>query len=177
MTNTKDLIIKFKEVRDEKGLSLDTIMNLIELNDDYVSKSTLSRVFADGSEENSFRYEETLRPIAKALLDIENEEDTDDIDTRAMKSLLKYKIKRIEELEQQVAKLESDLDKQKIKSHEKLDAERDKYNRSIEFLKEQVAYKDKRMDMLLEAVFDKDKQHKEMLDKLLKCAKCPMGDR
>ena len=177
MTNTKDVILKLKEVRAEKNLSYDAIIALLEQNGDFVSKTTLSRVFADGSEENSFRYEETIRPIANALLDVENIEDTDDVDTQAMKSLMKYKIKRIEELEQQVAKLESDLDKQKIKSHEKLDAERDRYNRSIEFLKEQVAYKDKRMDMLLEAVFDKDKQHKEMLEKLLKCSKCPMGDR
>ena len=177
MTNTKDLIIKLKEVRDEKGLSLDTIMNLIELNDDYVSKSTLSRVFADGSEENSFRYEETLRPIAKALLDIENEEDTDDIDTRAMKSLLKYKIKRIEELEQQVSKLKSELDKEKIKHHEKLEEAREQFEKTVSFLKEQVAYKDNRMDLLLNAVQEKDKLHREMLEKLLVCTKCPMGDK
>lgn len=172
MTNTKDIIMKLKEVREEKGLSYGDILDLMEKNGDYLSKSTISRVFADGSEDMSFRYEETIRPIANALLDIENIEDTDDMDVRAMKSLLKYKIERIEELEQKIEHLESSLAKEKVKYHEKLDKERERFNRSIEFLKEQVSLKDKRMDMLLEAVFEKDKQHKDMLSKLLVCSAC-----
>jgi transcriptional regulator with XRE-family HTH domain len=172
MTNTKDIIIKLKEVREEKGLSLNNILDLMEKNGDYLSKSTLSRVFADGSEENSFRYEETIRPIANALLDIETEEETDDLDTKALKTLLKYKIQRIEELEQKVQDLEITIDKQKIKHNEKIEKEREQSRRSIDFLKDQIAYKDKRMDLLLDAVFEKDQQHKEMLDKLLKCSRC-----
>ena len=176
MTNTKDVILKLKEVRNEKNLSFDTILALMEQNGDFVSKSTLSRVFAEGSEENSFRYEETIRPIAKALLDIENFEDSDDIDTKAMKSLLKYKIERIEELEKTVEHLESALDKEKIKHHEKMDEMREQHLRTVEFLKDQISLKDKRMDQLLDAVFTKDEQHKDMLTKLLNCSKCPKGN-
>ena len=172
MTKTKDLIIKLKEVREEKNLSYNDIMELMENNGDYLAKSTLSRVFGEGSEDLSFRYEETIRPIAKALLDIENIEDTDDMDVKAMKSLLKYKIQVIEDLERKIRELETDLDKQKIKANEKLEKERERFNKSIEFLKEQVAYKDKRMDLLLEAVSEKDKLHREMLEKLLRCSKC-----
>ena len=172
MTNTRDIILKLKQVREEKGLSYSDILDMMEEKGDFLSKSTISRVFADGSEEMSFRYEETIRPIANALLDIENEEETDNMDVRAMKSLLKYKIQRIEELEQTVQRLESALDKEKLKYHEKLDAERERFNRSIEFLKEQVDYKDKRMDLLLASVQEKDKLHKEMLEKILRCAKC-----
>ena len=172
MTNTKDIIIKLKEVREEKGYSYNDIMEMMEKNGDYLAKSTLSRVFAEGSEEQSFRYEETIRPIAKALLDIENIEDTDNMDVKAMKSLLKYKIERIEELEKQIEQLQTALDKEKIKHHEKLDEERERFNRSIDFLKEQVAYKDKRMDLLLNSVHEKDALHKEMLEKILKCSKC-----
>lgn len=172
MTNSKDVILKLKEVREEKGLSYNDILDLMEKNGDFLSKSTLSRVFAEGSEEIRFRYEDTIRPIANALLDIETIEDTDNMDTKAMKTLLKYKIQRIEELEQQVEHLENALNKEKIKHHEKLDEERALYNRRVDFLKEQISLKDKRMDQLLEAVFQKDQQHKDMLDKLLKCSKC-----
>ena len=159
MTNTKDLIIKLKEVREEKGLSYGDILDLMEKNGDYLAKSTISRVFADGSEEMSFRYEETIRPIANALLDIERIEDDDDMDIKAMKSLLKYKIQRIEELEKQLEHLQTALDKEKLRSHEKLEKERDRFNRSIDFLKTQIDLKDKRMDMLLEAIF-KDGRYK-----------------
>lgn len=169
MTNTKDIILKLKEVREERGLSFNDILKLMEENGDYLSKSTISRIFAEGSEENSFRYEETIRPIANALLDIENIEDTDNMDVRAMKSLLKYKIERIEELEQQNEQLELSLASEKVKYHEKLDKEREQHQKSIEFLKNQIDLKDKRMDMLLDAVFKKDTQHKELLDVILAC--------
>ena len=169
MTNTRDIIIKLKEVRDEKGLSYTDILNLMEKNGDFLARSTLSRLFSDGSEDLSFKYEETIRPIAKALLDIETIEDDDNMDTQAMKLLLQYKLQRIEELEKQVTALETALDKEKIKYHEKLDKEREQANRRIDFLKEQVSLKDKRMDMLLEAVYEKDKLHQKMLEQILDC--------
>lgn len=173
MTNTRDLIIQLKEVREEKGLSYTDILALMEKNGDYLSKSTISRVFSDGSEDLSFRYEETIRPLAKVLLDIENIEDDDTLDTRAMKSLLKYKIERIEELEKQVEKLENDIVKMKLSNHEKMEAEREVYNRRVDFLKNQIELKDKRMDQLLEAVFAKDKLYNELLEKTLNCHCCP----
>ena len=169
MTNTKDIIIKLKEVRKEKNLSYGDILDLMEKNNDFLSKSTISRVFADGSEDMSFRYEETIRPIANALLDIETIEDDDSIDTRAMKSLLKYKVQRIEELEAEIEHLKASLDKEKVKYHEKLDQERERSRQSIEFLKEQINYKDKRMDFLLDAVKEKDALHNRMLEQILTC--------
>lgn len=153
MIQTKDIILQLKEVREEKGLSYNDILDLMEKNGDFLSKSTISRVFADGSEEMNFRYEETIKPIANALLDIENIEDDDTIDTKAMKALLKFKSQRISEMERQIEQLETALDKEKIRANEKLEQERERFNRSIDFLKEQISLKDKRMDLLLNAVF------------------------
>lgn len=152
MTNTKDIIIKLKEVRQEKGLSFGDILDLMEANGDFLSKSTLSRVFADGSEDGSFKYEETIRPIAKALLDIETIEDTDNMDVQAMKSLLKYKIQVIEDQEKQLEALKSDLNKEKLKYHEKLDKEREKFQKSLDFCRRQIDFKDKRIDHLLATI-------------------------
>lgn len=145
----RELILKLKAVKEEKGLSLNRIAELVEKNGDYISRSSIQRVFAEGSEDVSFRYEETIRPIAKALLDIETIEDDDSLDIQAMKVLLKFKIQRIEELEQQ-------LDKEKIKYHEKLDKEREQFKRSIDFLKRQIELKDKRIDVLMDSVFRKE---------------------
>ena len=170
MTNTKDIIIKLKEVRVEKKLSISDIERLLDENGDHLSRSTISRVLADGSEDDpTFKYETTIRPIANALLDIETIEDDDNMDVRAMKSLLKYKIERIEELESQIEHLQGELYKEKVKYHEKLDKEREQSRRSIEFLKEQITLKDKRMDQLLEAVFQKDQKHDDLLKLILSC--------
>jgi len=169
MTNTKEIILKLKEVRKEKDLSYGDILDLMEKNNDYLSKSTISRVFQDGSEELSFRYEETIRPIAKALLDIETIEETDNLDVQAMKSLLQYKIQRIEELEQQIEQLECSFTKERLKFHEKMEQEREQWSRSIDFLKNQVSLKDKRIDVLLEAVQAKDSKFDQVLDLVLSC--------
>ena len=167
MTNTRDIIVKLKEVREEKGYSYNDILDLMEKNGDFLAKSTLSRVFAEGSEELSFKYEETIRPIANALLDIDTIEEDDTLDTQAMKLMLQFKNNKITELE-------ASLNYEKVKHHEKLEKEREQSRRSIEFLKEQISYKDKRIDFLLEAVFEKDKQLRELFDKVMKC---PYGQR
>lgn len=162
MTNSKDLILKLKEVREEKNLSYNDIMELMEKNGDYLAKSTLSRVFGEGSEDMSFRYEETIRPIAKALLDIENIEENDTMDIQAMKSLLKYKIQRIEDLEKQVDHLSKALDKEKIKSQEKLLETQEEFQRKFDFMSNQISLKDKRIDNLLESTT-------KLLNQILDC--------
>lgn len=169
MTNTKDIIIQLKKVREERDLSYGDILNLIEKNGEYLSKSTLSRVFAEGSEDGTFNYETTIRVIANALLDIDEIEDDDTTDTKAIKTILKYKIERIEELEAALEKKELELAEEKIKHHERLDAEREEHKRRTDFLLNQIDLKDKRMDQLLEAVFQKDAHHKELLDTILAC--------
>lgn len=174
MTNTKDIIIQLKQVREERGLSYSDILALMEKNGDYLAKSTISRVFADGSEELSFRYDETIKPLATALLDLENIEDDDSMDVRAMKTLLQYKSKRIEELERLIADKEAEFDREKVALLEKMDAERTTWGRSIEFLKNQIDLKDKRMDQLLDAVFKKDVLYNELLEKTMNCHCCPV---
>lgn len=169
MVTTHDIILKLKEVRDEKGLSLNEIVSLVEESGSYISRSSVQRVFADGSESLSFRYEDTIRPIANALLDIDTIEEDDELDTQAMKSLLQYKNQKIKELEQQLKQAEAARDKEKLKYHEKLDKEREQFQRSIEFLKEQIAYKDKRMDLLLDSVEKKDKRLDELIEHIMNC--------
>lgn len=162
MTNSRELILKLKEVKERDRLSLSEIETRTEQNGEHVSKTTLSRVFADGSEDTIFKFEGTLKPIANALLDIDTIEDDDDLDTQGLKLMLKIKADKIKELE-------AALDHEKVKYHEKLDKEREQSRRSIDFLKDQINRKDKRIDQLLEAVFEKDKQHRQILEKIMHC--------
>ena len=56
MTDTREVILSLKQVKKEKNLSLDKILALIAGNGEYLSKTTLSRVFAEGSEEQIFKW-------------------------------------------------------------------------------------------------------------------------
>ena len=167
--NTRDVILQLKKVREEKQLSYGDILEMMEKNGDYLAKSTISRVFKEGSEENdSFRYEDTIRPLARVLLDIDNLEESDDIDTKALKSLIQYKSQRIDELEAQLAQIE-------IKHHEKMERERAMWNQRIDFLNKQIERKDSRIDKLLEAVFVKDSKYDKLLQQYLSCPYSHLG--
>lgn len=174
--NTKEIILKLKEVREKRNLSFTDIEKSIEENNEHISRSTISRVFADGSENLNFRYEDSIRPIAKALLDIETIEDSDDLNSQTMKEIMKYKMQRIEELEIQVEHLQAALDKEKVKYHEKMEKERIQYERHIQLLNEQLVIKDKRMDEMSERYNKKDSQYTALVNKLLSCHQCSKGE-
>ena len=162
MSNTSELIIQLKEVRKEKNWSFGKIMKELEKNDVYISKSTLSRVFADGSENETFRFDETIRPIANVLLDVDTIEETDDLDVRALKLLLKYKSQMIDQLERQIQQ-------EKMQTLEEVEKERQRNAEFVEFLKTQLSYKDKRMDEFMQSVKEKDTQLAGLLDHITNC--------
>ena len=149
MIDTRIVILSLKQVKKEKKLSLDSILKMMYESDPStaVSKTTLSRVFAKGSEDQLFRYETTLRPIANVLLDIENIEEDDDKETAAMKSILKLKKDIIIELE---TKIETVREEEKAKYLEKLAEETGRFQKSLEFATNQIVLKDKRIDQLME---------------------------
>lgn len=172
MTDTKEIILKLKETRQERNLSLNDI---VDMTNGMVSKTTVQRVFSDGSEDVSFRYNDTIRPLVKAMLDVDEIEETDDMDTKALKNLLKLKIQRIEELEKQICDLRILLSDEKVKSHEKIEKERLQFERHIKLLDEQIALKDKRMDEMKTRYDKKDEQYTELVNRLLNCHCCSKG--
>ena len=150
MESIKNMIEQLKIVYKERGLSYDKIRAMIvENGDNPPSKSTLSRLFSDDADPGSFSYEWTIRPVTNALLDIEEIEEDDSPDTSAMKAMLKYKMERIEELELALAE-------EKNRYHERLDALRAEHQKRTDFLINQIELKDKRMDLLLDAVIRKE---------------------
>lgn len=162
MIDTREIILKLKKAREEKNLSLNDIVNL---TNNMVSRTTIQRVFADDSENTSFRYEDTIRPLVKALLDMDTIEESDDMDTKALKSLLKLKIQRIEELEKQI-------NEERVKNQNKIEKEREQYERHIKLLEGQIAIKDNRMEEMKTRYDKKDDQYTELVNRFLNCHCC-----
>lgn len=113
-------------IRLKKAKNKNPEMTLQKICDDTgVSKSTVTRVFADDSENQSFRYE-SLKPLALYLLGTDGLDEEIDID----------------ELQLRLSQL-------KDKYEKKLEKERAQSRTSIEFLKTQVIKKDQRIDYLM----------------------------
>ena len=139
-----DIITSLKKVREENGLSYQRIVDLVEENGDYVSISTVRRVFEEGSEAYGFQYENTLKPIAAAVLGLYgSSEDVTPDEADTMKAIIDYKSERIADLQERLKRAE------------------ESYKRRIEFLKSQIALKDERIDR-------RDALIEKMLDRLLR---------
>ena len=126
-----EVISKLKKVKEEEGLSCQRIVDLVEENGDFVSLSTVKRVFEEGSETFGFQYENTLRPIAEALLGIRGPSAAASADEAdALRAIIDYKSEKIADLEAQLARCE------------------DSYQRRLSFVREQISLKDARIDRL-----------------------------
>ena len=147
-----EIITKLKKVREENGLSFQKIVELVEQNGGNVSLSTVKRVFEDGSESYGFQYENTLKPIADAVLGIYTESaaaSPDEAD--ALKAIIDYKSDKITELTAQLERTE------------------ESYRRRLDFLKDQIALKDKRIDR-------RDDMIERLLDRIMEITKHDMPE-
>ena len=146
-----NIITQLKKVREENGLSYAKIQEMVEANGDYVSKSTIQRVFAEGSEEYGYQFENTLKPIATAVLGINSETEVATVsEVDALKAIIAYKSERIAELEEQINHIG------------------ESYRRRLDFLKDQINLKDARIDRrddMLERIL---KEKNDLIERLLK---------
>ena len=144
-TSAQELIKKLKQVKRDGEITYPRIMDRIEANGKYVSLTTLRRVFADGSEMNAdgFNYENTLLPIADALLPIEDTPTLNDApngkEIAGLKAVIRTQAEEIAHL--------YDLNQH--------------LHKRITFLLEQIEKKDRRMD-------EKDETIRRLMNKVLK---------
>lgn len=141
---TRDLILRLKRIKEQERLSNANIMQMIEDNGDQISSTTLTRVFAKDSENQNFRYYETLQPIAKALLRLDQSEEGISDEEQATKD-----VALIKDMEYQLI-----LEKCT------------KYEERIKYLEERVEYLKKQVEIHQKAIERKDSQIAER-DKII----------
>ena len=88
-------------------------------------------------------------------MDIDTLEADDDSETKAYKAMLKLKKEIID-------RIQADREKEKARYHEKFEKETLQFQKSLDFLKNQIELKDKRIDQLLDA-------NVKLLNQLLSC--------
>ena len=144
LTRSQDLIKQLNEVKAKNEINYPRILERMEKNGKFVSLTTLRRVFADGSEKSAenFNYENTLLPIAEALLNAEDV-PTDQSSPYAkeidgLKAVIHVQNEEIARLHEMKEHLEG----------------------RITFLLEQIEKKDRRMD-------EKDEIIRRLMDKVL----------
>ena len=137
-------IHRLKQIKAEQGLSIAKIADLLESRGQFVSEATIKRVFADGSEDQNFRYQDSIAPIADVLLDIYGESSDID-DTESLRRIIHEKNKLIEFLMLKLDEKEQEFEK-RIALYEERKA---LYEKTIDRFETQVSRKDELIERLL----------------------------
>lgn len=110
---TQQIIRQLKAIRAERSLSYQNICDMVEASGGCVSLASVKRVFADGSEEQNFRYNETIRPIVIALLGINEppaEDGSQSAEVEALKTVIGIKNQTYDELISENERLKADYE-------------------------------------------------------------------
>lgn len=137
-------IHRLKQIKAEQGLSIPKIMDLMEERGQFVSEATIKRVFADGSEEQNFRYQDSIAPIADVLLDMYGDSSNLD-DSDSLRQIIREKNKFIEFLMMKLDEKEQDFERQRTLYEER----KALYEKTIGRFETQIALKDDLIERLL----------------------------
>ena len=137
-------IHRLKQIKAEQGLSIPKIMDLMEERGQFVSEATIKRVFADGSEDQNFRYQDSIAPIADVLLDMYGDTSKLD-DADSLRQIIREKNKLIEFLMMKLDEKESEFEKRTSLYEER----KAMYEKSINRFETQIALKDDLIERLL----------------------------
>ena len=137
-------IHRLKQIKAEQGLTVPKIMELMEDRGQFVSEATIKRVFADGSEEQNFRYQDSIAPIADVLLDMYGDASGLD-DVSSLRQIIREKNKLIEFLMMKLDEREQDFERQRALYEER----KALYEKSIERFETQISRKDELIERLL----------------------------
>lgn len=129
MDTTNELIRQLKTVKEQRRLSILDIQKTVGQTGEFISETTLRRVFAKDSEtKDSFSFDKTIRPIANALLFTPVKDEDLRAENEGLKALIRVNSEQIERLREQMESIRLEND------------------RHTAFLLEQIAKKDERMD-------------------------------
>ena len=143
MLNAKkvEFIEELKQLRTEKGITYQQIVDETEKNGEPVSLSTIKHVFSD-KYNHDHDWKNVLRPIANVLMP---PSEDDDLETRALQTRLELNKEIIKQLQERI-----DAKEQKHKDREAFLMEQ------IAFFKDQIAFKDAEIERFQENIDRKD---------------------
>ena len=127
-----EIVLRLKALKADLGLSNTEIANMLQQKGYSTSLSTVKRVFAEGSEHQSFWYEESIQPIEEILLTeapplpVENLESLEDAQQyvsqiEGLQAVASFKDELMGELRGKIDELKADAEKkaERIKLLEK----------------------------------------------------------
>lgn len=144
-------IKRLKEIKEEQGLSVSQIMSKMAEKGYPVSESTLKRIFAPGSEKMSFRYQESIAPVAEVLFEEYGDTGATD-DAAELRKIIADRDKTIENLMIKIEEQEKSAQQfQKMCTERRtlLESHISDLQAEVELLRSQIEKKDGMFDRIM----------------------------
>lgn len=140
----KSTVERLRNVKKENGLTIASICDMLDKKGCFISEATLKRVFSDNYDPLSFRYRDTIAPLADVLLDVYDDKSGSE-DIAALKAMIHDKNKMIDML--LVKNEEQKKDFEKRLQH--LQKQIDSLEKHLEFRDRVVTRKDEVIEKLI----------------------------
>lgn len=144
----KSTVERLRNVRKEHGLTIPQICEMLDAKGYFLSEATVKRVFSENHDPLSFRYRDTLAPLADVLLDLYSDKSNSE-DISALKAMIHDKNKMIDML---------------IVKNEDLKAD---YERRINHLQKQIDKLEQHLDFRERIIERKDSVIEKLLNKVI----------
>jgi len=152
MSEQQELLQKLRVAKDAKGLSYQDIVDITEENGEAVSLSTVKRIFQKDSSLDDFRYHQTVRPIIRAVLGMDEETEKPAAKPslaqaeqyyatiEGLKAVVELKHEQLVALQKENNRLTSELADLKVDRKEQLSETKADYQKKIDHLKEEILW-------------------------------------
>ena len=140
----KNTVERLRNVKRENGLTIANICDMLDKKGCFISEATLKRVFSDNHDPLSFRYRDTIAPLADVLLDIYDDKSGSE-DIAALKAMIHDKNKMIDMLIVKNEELKKDYEKRLQHLQKQIDS----LEKHLEFRDRVVSRKDEVIEKLI----------------------------
>lgn len=145
----KSTVERLRAVRKERGLTIAQICDMLEKKGHFLSEATVKRVFSDNHDPLTFRYRDTLSPLADVILDLYDDK-SNSTDVSALKAMIHDKNKTIDLLIVKNEELKRDYEKRIAHLHKQIE----KAEEHLDFREKVIERKDEVIEKLLRKIID-----------------------
>ena len=146
-TLKKDTVERLRKVKKEQALTIPNILDMLEKKNYYLSEATVKRVFSENADADSFKYRDTIVPLADVLLDFYNDQ-SGATELEALKSMIKDKNMTISILVAKNEELRADFEKRVAHLQKQID----RLEKNLDFRERVVERKDAVIEKLINKV-------------------------
>ena len=148
-TLKKDTIERLRKVKKEKEFTVSSILTMLEQKGYYLSENTVKRVFSENADPASFKYRDTIAPLADVLLDF-YEDQSEASEVEALKSMIRDKNMTISILVCKNEELRADFEKRIAHLQKQID----RLEKNLDFREGVVARKDEVIEKLINKIVE-----------------------